>query len=390
MHHFHHRGLLMSLIKSVRNYPQLTLCSFLIIVLGIIGAWAYWANTGQNQQEQRHRYGQLLASSGARQAVTPAMQQDLVSLQAILHDLNQYPGVIGATIHDVENRLLVQSGFKPNQAIEGKRYTFTAPVALHNTIVGTLAVTLDLPNHTERDYLFFITWLCAVFTSLVVLGWSIHRQWWSQFKDKLPSANEIVTAVVEKMPSIADIPEPEPELPKQVSVRLSLQITNMNKLYQQLNSESFANLLRRFDKQLHSVLQLYAGQRQMLTGETLLVDFISDSSYESAFRAVCTAQLLFNLAQKSPSPRLQLAAAVHELSAPVSDSKSLLRDFVVQNNNYLKPDKGEILISQALIDIELQEHIELLPDSGKLVTIKAPYQELLNKQEEQLTIIMEK
>jgi len=378
--------------KSLRSYPQLTLCSLLIILLGVIGAWAYWVNVEKNQREQRHNYGQLLASSGARQAVTPAMQQDMVSLQSILLDINQYPGVIGATIHDVENKLLVQSGFKPNQQIEGKRYEFSAPIALHNNIVGTLAVTLDLPNHTERDYQFFMIWISAVFIALGILGWSIHRQWWLQLKDKIPSADAIVTAVVEKMPSIQEIPEPEPEpeAPTQVSVRLSLEITNMNKLYQQLNSESFANLLRRFDKQLQSILNLYSGQRQMLSGETLLIDFTSDSFYESCFRAVCTAQLLFNLAQKNPSPRLQLAAAIHELSAPINDTKSLLKDFVVQNNNYLKPDKGEILISQRLIDAELQEHLDLLPDSGKLVAIKEPYQGLLNKQEEQLTAMMEK
>lgn len=380
----------MSLIQCVRNYPQLTLCSLIVILLGVIGLWAYWFNTEKNQQEQRHRYGQLLASSAARQAVTPAMQQDMVSLQAILHDINQYPGVIGATIHDVENKLLVQSGFKPHQEIEGKRYNFSAPIALHNNIVGTLAVTLDLPNHTERDYQFFIIWISSVFAALAIVGWSVHRQWWLQLKDKIPSPGKIVTAVVEKIPTIEDIPEPEPETPKQVSVRLSLQITNMNKLYQQLNSESFASSLRRLDKQLHNVLQLYAGQRQMLSGETLLIDFTSDSFYESCFRAVCTAQLLFNLTQKSPSPRLHLAAAIHELSTPVSENKSLLRDFVVQNNNYLKPDKGEILISQALIDTELQEHLELLPDSGKLVAIKEPYQGLLEKQEEQLIVIMEK
>ena len=380
----------MSVIKSFRSYPQLTLCSFLIILLGIIGASAYWINVEKNQQEQRHNYGQLLASSGARQAVTPAMQQDMVSLQSILLEINQYPGVIGATIHDVENKLLVQSGFKPNLIIEGKRYEFSAPIALHNNIVGTLAVTLDLPNHTERDYLFFMTWISSIFIALGILGWSIHRQWWREFKDKLPSADTLINAVVEKMPNISEAPEPEPEQPIKVSVRLSLDITNMNKLYQQLNSESFALLLQRFDKQLQSVLNLYSGQKQMLSGEILSIDFTSDSFYESCFRAVCTAQLLFNLAQQSPSPRLHLAAAIHELSAPVSDSKSLLKDFVVQNNNHLKPDKGEILISQGLIDAELQEHLELLPDSGKLIAIKEPYQGLLSKQEAQLLQIMEK
>ena len=375
----------MTIINTYRSYPQLTLCSFLLIALGILGGWAYSYNSGINQREQINHDGQVLANSAARQAVNATLQQDLVSLQAILLEVGQYPNVIGSTIHTVENKLLVQSGFKPNQEIIGKRYTFSAPIALHNNVAGYLEVSLDVPLHSERDYHFFIMWMGAIFASLLTIWWTIQRQWWSHLKDKLPSTSEIVTAVVEKMPTIEDIPEPEPEAPKQVSVRLSLHIANMSKLYQQLNSESFATVLRRFEKQLQGVLNLYSGERQMLSGETLIIDFTGEAFYECSFRAVCAAQLLGNLAAKNPSPRLHLAAAVHELSAPVSSNKSLLKDFVVQHNNYLKPDKGEILISQRLIDAELQEHLEIVSDSGKFIGLKAPYAALLAKQEEQLT-----
>lgn len=375
----------MAIINTYRTYPQLTLCSLLLIALGVFGGWAYNYNSELNQREQINHYGQVLAASAARQAVNATLQQDLVSLQAILLEVGQYPNVIGATIHSVENKLLVQSGFKPNQEIKGKRYTFSAAIALHNNVAGYLEVSLDVPLHSERDYQFFMAWMGAVFASLLMIWWTIQRQWWAQLKDKLPSTSEIVTAVVEKMPTIEDIPEPEPEAPKQVSVRLSLQITNMSKLYQQLNSESFATVLRRFEKQLHGVLNLYSGERQMLAGETLIIDFTGEAFYECSFRAVCAAQLLSNLAAKNPSPRLQLAAAVHELSAPLSSNKSLLKDFVVQHNNHLKPDKGEILISQRLIDADLQEHLDIVSDSGKFIALKAPYAALLSKQEEQLT-----
>ncbi|WP_049630683.1 hypothetical protein [Cellvibrio sp. pealriver] len=374
----------MALIKTYRTYPQLTLCSLLLIALGAFGAWAYLHNSEQNQREQIEHYGQVLANSAARQAVNATLQQDLVSLQAILLEVGQYPNVIGTTIHSVENKLLVQNGFKPNQVIKGRRYDFSAPIALHNNVAGYLEVTLDVPRFSERDYRFFMLWMAAIFSSLLVIWWSIQRQWWSQLKDKLPTTSEIVTAVVEKMPTIAEAPEPEPELPKEVSVRLSLDIVNMGKLYQQLNSESFANVLRRFEKQLQGVLNLYSGQRQMLSGETLIIDFTGEAFYECSFRAVCAAQLLQNLTTKNPSPRLHLAAAVHELSAPVSSNKSLLKDFVVQHNNHLKPDKGEILISQRLIDNDLQEHLDIVSDSGKLIGLKAPYASLLAKQEEQL------
>lgn len=374
----------MALIKTYRTYPQLTLCSLLLIALGAFGAWAYLHNSEQNQREQIEHYGQVLANSAARQAVNATLQQDLVSLQAILLEAGQYPNVIGTTIHNVENKLLVQNGFKPNQIIKGRRYDFSAPIALHNNVAGYLEVTLDVPRYNERDYRFFILWMAAIFSSLLVIWWSIQRQWWAQLKDKLPTTSEIVTAVVEKMPTIEEVPEPEPELPKEVSVRLSLDIVNMGKLYQQLNSESFANVLRRFEKQLQGVLNLYSGQRQMLSGETLIIDFTGEAFYECSFRAVCAAQLLQSLTSKSPSPRLHLAAAVHELSAPVSSNKSLLKDFVVQHNNHLKPDKGEILISQRLIDNDLQEHLDIVSDSGKLIGLKAPYAALLSKQEEQL------
>lgn len=374
----------MALIKTYRTYPQLTICSLLLIALGAYGAWAYLHNSEQNQREQIEHYGQVLANSAARQAVNATLQQDLVSLQAILLEVGQYPNVIGTTIHNVENKLLVQNGFKPNQVIKGRRYDFSAPIALHNNVAGYLEVTLDVPRYSERDYRFFILWMAAIFSSLLVIWWSIQRQWWSQLKDKLPTTSEIVTAVVEKMPTIQEAPEPEPELPKEVSVRLSLDIVNMGKLYQQLNSESFATVLRRFEKQLQGVLNLYSGQRQMLSGETLIIDFTGEAFYECSFRAVCAAQLLQNLTTQSPSPRLHLGAAVHELSAPISSNKSLLKDFVVQHNNHLKPDKGEILISQRLIDHDLQEHLDIVSDSGKLIGLKTPYAALLAKQEEQL------
>lgn len=346
-------------------------------------------NSEQNQREQTHHYGQVLANSAARQAVDATLQQDLVSLQSILLEVGQYPHVVGTTIHNVENKLLVQSGFNPNHSPQGQRYNFSAPIALHNNVAGYLEVTLDVPYHTERDYVFLIIWITCVFGALFVIWWSIHRHWWAQLKDKLPTASDLVTAVVEKMPTIADIPEPEPEAPKEVSVRLSLEITNMSKLYQQLNSEGFALILRRFETQLQSVLNLYNGQRQMLSGETLLIDFTGEAYYECAFRAVCAAQLLSNLAAQNPSPRLQLAAAVHELSAPVSANKSLLKDFVVQHNNYLKPCKGDILISQSLIDAELQEHLDIFSDSGKLIGLKKTYAELLAKQEAQLVTTLQ-
>lgn len=373
------------MLKSIiKSHPQLALASCLIIILGLIAGISYAVNTTNNAEEKINIYGHTVSQAAAKQAITASMQQDLLSMQAVLVDIRQNPWVVGARIRNVEGKSLVETGTLNTQELQERHTLFSAPIAVHHNIYGYIDVLVQSHRFQVRDYQFFLIWLIAVFTSLSIIWWSIQRQWWSQFKEKLPTASEVVTAVVEKVPVIEEEPEPEPEAPKLVSVRLSLQITNLDRLYDQLNSESFATVLRRFEKQLQSVVNLYEGHRQILNGNTLLIDFTGESYEESCFRAVCCAHLLNSLAISNPSPRLQVASSVYELSEPLSSKQSLVKDFVVQHNIHLKPSKGEILISHRLIDEELQLYIEVAHDSGKFLGLKSPYAELIAKQEAQL------
>ena len=382
----------MSLLNHYRTYPQLSLCSVLLFALGLMGAIFYLYNADQNQQANVERYGQIVASSAARQAVDATLNQDMVSLQAILQEVGQYPNVIGVTIRNLDSKILVQNGYKPNQALRGKRYNFSAPVALHNNVAGYLEVTLEIPRRTAHDELFLIFWAIAVTASLLIIWWSIHRHWWSALRDKIPSANEIVSAVVEKIPTIAEATvETEPELPAappaQLSVRLSLRIINLTKLHQQLNSEGFNGVVRRFEKQLQSLLNLYNGKRQLLSDDTLLIDFSGEEAHECSFRAICCARILINMVNQNPSPRLQLSAAIQPLTERTqSTGCALVKEFLVQHNNSLTPDKNEILVSSSLLDAQLQHHAEFDLSSGKLVSIKSPYIDYVNKQETQLLL----
>lgn len=398
----------MSLFTHYRRYPQLSLCTVLLLLLGFLGAFLYLYNTDKNQQIHIERYGQMLAVSSARQAVDATLTQDMVSLQAILQDVALYPNVIGTTLHNVDNKLLVQSGYKPKQNSQGKRYSFTAPVALHNNVVGYLEVTLEVPHYTAQDILFLVYWTLAVAIALLIIWRSIYRHWWSLLRDKFPSANTIVSTLVEKLPTIPEAftetetgAEHELEIktaPKQIAVRLSIHIININKLYQQLNSEGFGVVLNRFEKQLHILLNIYNGKRQLLTGDILLIDFMGEEFHDCSFRALCCAKILMNMTARNPSPRLQLAANIQPLAAiPLSTKNAdntneiathqiLLHDFIVQFNNPLSPLKNEILISASLLDSTLQEHAEFDNAQGKLIQIKLPYSEHIAKQEEQLLL----
>lgn len=374
-----------------RAYPQLSLCSVLIILLGLLGSGLHSYYGERNQQVQLKSYGQMLARSAARQAVDATLNQDMISLQAILQEVNEYPSVVGATVHNLENKLLVQSGYLPNQAVRGKRYHFTQAIALHNNIAGYLQVTLEVPSLAKDEQEFLFIWLSAIALSLLLIWWSIQLQWWRNLRDKLPIARVAMNRMLERIPTIPEAPpEPEPELPEppqapQVAVRLSIHIANMTRLYQQLNSEGFANLVGRFEKQLQDVLTLYRGQRLLLTDEILIIDFIGDAYHDCSFRALCSAQLISNLCARAPSPRLQVTATIQQIAAPMHASgQSLLKDFVAQQNDPLHPERGDILICRRLLDETLLEHAEVDAQRNKLIQIKAPYCELLVKQEERL------
>lgn len=380
----------MSLFNNYRTYPQLTLCSLLLLALGFLGAIFYLHNNDIKQQAFAERYGQMLATAAAHQAVDATLQQDMVSLQAILQEIAHSEYVLGTTLHNVDNKLLVQSGYKPNQTVQGRRYTFTAPVALHNNVAGYLEVTLEIPRRTAQDEFFLICWGAAVSFALLIIWWSIHRLWWSNLRDKMPTADDIVNKVVDSLPTISeannesDIAEPK-NIPTQYAVRVNMELVNIDKLYQQLNSEGFNIAIRRFEKQLQSLLSLYNGQKQILIGNRLIVDFTSEDANECSFRAVCFAQILINIASRNPSPRLQLSAAIQPLVVTTQNiGNNLAKDFIAQHSTVLTPARNEVLVCNSLLDDTLKEHAEFDTTQGKLLAIKAPYCDLLAKQEEQL------
>src|SRR5690606_38501850 len=140
----------------------------------------------------------------------------------------------------------------------------------------------------------------------------------------------------------------------QVGVRLNIHLTNMSRLYQQLNAEGFSLLLRRFEKQLQDVLTLYNGQRLLLTQDVLIIDFIGEAYHDCSFRALCSPRLLGNLCARAPRPRLQESGNMQERAAPLPRGpESLWRDFVAQQTHPLHPERGDILICRHLRDEDL-------------------------------------
>lgn len=365
----------MALYARLKPHWQPLCGTALIVLLGLLAGLLHTHASLQTQSQQLDGFGHTLSRSTAQRAVDATLSQDMISLQVVLQELTRHPQVIGATIHDVENRLLVQSGFPPGDAEPGQFRRYTATIALADNIAGHLQVAMVPPALSGADRQFLIIW--SLLTLLAAaLPWlpALRRapvivQGTHQPTDESPynsfEADESDNSL-------------EGDAPPAAQLRLRLRLLNIETLNRQLNEESFAQQLGQFEEQLRNILSLYSGRQVALSGDTLLIDFQGENHSDCAFRALCSAQLLGELSHLNPGPKLKLAARIHPL--PPTD---LVTSFHHQQS-VETPGATGIEIAPELIDEELHQHLELDPDNGVLVGVKAPYRQLLDKQQAQL------
>lgn len=88
-------------------------------------------------------YGQSLANLAAKRAVDATLNHDLVSLQVVLQDVVENPRTLLASIHDVENNLLVQAGSTQALTHAAALRSFSAPIPLQDSIAGFVTVNIE-------------------------------------------------------------------------------------------------------------------------------------------------------------------------------------------------------------------------------------------------------
>lgn len=347
----------------------------------------------KKQENYSRQYGQALANLAARQAVDATLNNDLVSLQVLLSDIADNGRVIGATIHNVENRLMVQGGHNPSQAPVSRelRRSYTAVISLHDSIAGYVTVTLSMqPQHLARQYLLWqFLWGCLALTlmlsSIALLSDHLKKRASAQQEDDeeaeyLTEAVPIVQhlQVVDQKVKIPIKIRPTPE----VCVSLCLKIHNIDTLSRQLNKHSFNGVLDAFEQQIHSVVRLYNPERRPGKADEVELCFKGDSLAEISFSALCSAQLLLSLCMNRGGPALKLGAQI----SPLDDSTNLVARYERQHASEALP--MQVLIHPSLLCDELLSRIVVAQDEhtvdARLVQIAAPYGDLIEKQTRQL------
>gem|GEM_PF-619678 len=357
----------------------------------------------QINQSQLDNYGRTMARMASQQAVDAAFNHDLLRLQVILQGVMENPLTQLATIHDVENNLLVQAGDSRKPTKNSSNYT--AAILLHDSIAGYLGITLQQPTQSLAALQSTILWFELVLAAMIV--WLIWRSGsveidLKQWLSRLPAFNggsfsQHTDQPSETLSSTAnDIAPISLSMTTVPCVYTTIRVKNLTVLKQQLNGASLRKTLTRMETIIADVVALYSGYSFSLEGECYVLRFpIHESQSEALFRASCSGYLIVELASIIHNIPLDLAAFV-SVANPTDESADPLpgehpneqasdAETTQENEVSNLPIVGLALDSLAARDPLIGRRLLIVDvssgDDRKLVTgFRQPYQNLLENQ----------
>lgn len=330
----------------LKTFPPLSIFSMGAILGALLVTLMLVPRLITSGEANLNHYGNALATMAAHQAVDASFNHDLVQLQVILQDVMENPNTLLATIHDVENNLLVQAG---NHHVVGDNgLTYTAPIVLHDSIAGYLTVTLKKYQDATRSVLMFLSLFIAALAA--VAAWSLYEsraiEWvprnnapssnntgavkaraaspFSNHTDELgqtgtheqeqaPADYDAIESdsAGEKTEDSEDTDEAPPE--EMIKAYAFIQVTNLQRLTQQLNASTLNNTLAKLEAMLGDVLALYGGNAldREETGYRITFEAPSTDPHEPLFRAACSAHLAIEMAKTIDKIPLQIGACIN-------------------------------------------------------------------------------
>jgi len=381
--------------------PLLLLCTG-IIAATIISALLCQRIIVNSLNHRSAQYGQALANLAARQAIDATLNHDLVSLQVILSDVTESPDIAYATIHDVENNLLVQAGSRSNnnRRLGKNQHNFNAAITLHNSVAGYVTVAMDFTtiNQVHLKVYWLFGFMAALLIALLLSTLYFGRSWGEPItisRAVIPIINTPSKRKPNKQLEEDDLGDefqsPPPVFPR---IELILQFNNLKALSEQLNSKSFRSIAHRIEQQLKGVLALYSGQLMQMDSEQAKIAFYPrDSIGDATFSALCSARLILMLNLDAAGIQLELAAVLVERKSETSVLKNLQYQLIeIEDINKLLRNarNGQLFAETELLrDEELNDRIETVTVDNfeevlQISDFKDPYKSLLSKQITQL------
>ncbi|KIZ33917.1 AhpA/YtjB family protein [Stutzerimonas stutzeri] len=125
--------------------------TLLLVALAlIIYAWVIGMQFKHAMEQQADALGQSLVTQTAASAPDLLVANDILSLNVLLSNLVKNPLVAHAAIYSVDNRVLAESGTRPQQGLLGDdNGLYSTPISFQEVIAGHLRVSLDMQQFQQ-------------------------------------------------------------------------------------------------------------------------------------------------------------------------------------------------------------------------------------------------
>ncbi|WP_417787177.1 AhpA/YtjB family protein [Stutzerimonas xanthomarina] len=125
--------------------------TLLLVALAlIIYAWVMGMQFKHAMEQQADALGQSLITQTASSATDLLVANDILSLNVLLSNLVKNPLVAHAAIYSVDNRVLAESGARPQRNLLGdEEGLYSTPISFQEVIAGHLRISLDMQQFQQ-------------------------------------------------------------------------------------------------------------------------------------------------------------------------------------------------------------------------------------------------
>ena len=125
--------------------------TLLLVALAlIIYAWVMGMQFKHAMEQQADALGQSLITQTAASATDLLVANDILSLNVLLSNLVKNPLVAHAAIYSVDNRVLAESGARPQRSLLGDgEGLYSTPISFQEVIAGHLRISLDMQQFQQ-------------------------------------------------------------------------------------------------------------------------------------------------------------------------------------------------------------------------------------------------
>jgi uncharacterized membrane protein affecting hemolysin expression len=324
-------------------------------------------------------YGNIIATQLAQNARDAVIQQDKISLQAMLSELAEQAPMQQATIYDLHNQAIAQAGET------GPGFDYSASITFQDSIAGYAVITISSASMAGPGTLAWQLLMLSMILTGFVYASALPLAKYTTKSTRQPDADTTFAEI----PADNEIAHSRAALSTQVvedqlamTDRALLHITITNPLDSTAMGQRHEQAAQWLKTQLVDICRLYEGQLSSPGANCFVATFYNTDEDNYPFRALCGASLTMQLLCEQTLLQCELGLTLDRQQNSIGDSHE--QEVIDSVANLARQSPGQLVSGPDFIEHHsIKDRVETqLINPGTIVisAIKQPYNSLLDRQ----------